>query len=285
MWQVNRIATAVFDAFFSVMESWPGWASLTVLSALTGAIALVAYKYTSNQLAIGRVHNDIRAALLAAKLYKDDIGVTLQAQGKLFSSAAKLFLLSLQPLAVMIVPMVLLLAQMAPRYEWQPLRPGDEITFYAELHEQTPPDVAPVRLDVSTGVTLMLEPARYFGGRFKEHAQRHFVAARLRVDQPGRHVVTLHVADASADKELMASDHVYARMSPIRPGASFWDQVLYAVEQPAGKDDLIQKIWIEPVRPGNTSVFGIEWHWVIWWLILSMIIALLVKPFVNVQMW
>ena len=117
MWQVNRISTTVFDACFAVMESWPGWASLTVLSGLTGVIALVAYKYTSNQRAIGKVHDNIRAALLAAKLFKDDIGVTLRSQGKLFAAAAKLFLLSLQPLAVMIIPMALLLAQMAPRYE------------------------------------------------------------------------------------------------------------------------------------------------------------------------
>jgi hypothetical protein len=124
---VNRITTALFDTLFAVMESWPGWLSLVVLSALTGIIALVVYKYTSNQTAIGRVHDDIRVALLAAKLFKDDLGVTLRSQGKLFGAATRLFLYSLVPLAVMTPPMILLLTQMAPRYEWQPFRPGDEV--------------------------------------------------------------------------------------------------------------------------------------------------------------
>jgi len=285
MWHVNRIATAVFDAFFSVMEPWPGWASLTVLSGLTGVIALFAYKYTSNQRAIGRVHDDIRAALLAAKLFKDDIGVTLRAQGSLFSSAAKLFLLSLQPLAVMIVPMVLLIAQMAPRYEWQPLRSGDEVTLLAELHHAAAASVGPVALETPDGVTLLDKPGRYFAGKYKDQTQRHYVSARVRVDQPGRHVLRLVVGEAAAEKELMVGEREHARMSPIRAGASFWDQVLYAVERPASKPDLIQKIWIQPVRAGHTTVFGLELHWVIWWLILSMVIALLFKPLINVQMW
>jgi hypothetical protein len=48
---------------------------------------------------------------------------------------------------------------------------------------------------------------------------------------------------------------------------------------------VIQTITLEPIRPGKMSLFGLELHWVIWWLILSMAIALLVKPLIKVQMW
>ena len=288
MWHVNRIATSVFDAFFSVMESWPGWASLTVLSALTGVIALIAYKYTSNQQAIGRVHDDIKVALLAAKLFKDNIAVTLRSQGKLFGAATRLFLLSLQPLAVMIVPMVLLLAQMAPRYEWKPLRVGDKVEFYADLQGHAAAAAAgkpPVAIDVPEGVELLAGPTTYLAPRYKDYDEQQCAYARLRVTAPGRHQGTLRVGTTEATKEFAASDRTYARMSPIRAGSSFFDQLLFAVEKPAGKDEVIQEMWIEPVRLGSTPVFGLDWHWVIWWLILSMIIALAVKPFFNVKMW
>lgn len=285
MAHVNRIATAVFDAFFSVMVAWPAWASLFVISALTGVIALLAYKYTSNQDAIHRVHNDIRVSLLAAKLFKDNIRVTLSAQGRLFVSAGKLFLLSLQPLAVMTIPMVLLIAQMAPRYEWQPLRPGDEISLYANVNEKAPEQLADLAIVAPPGVQLLAKPANYFVGAFKDNPQEHYVHARLRVDAPGRYHVTVKAAGASAQKELVVSERPQDRMSPMRPGDNFWDQLLYAVEPPAGESDVIQKIWIEPVRPGVTKLFGIDLHWIIWWLILSMIVALIIKPFLNVQMW
>lgn len=285
MAHVNRIVTAVFDVFFSVMVAWPAWASLLVLSVITGVVALVAYKYTSNQKAIGRVHNDIRVALLAAKLYKDDIGVTLSAQGRLFTSAAKLFFLSLQPLAVMTIPMVLLLAQMAPRYEWQPLRPGDEVSLFAELSDKAPKDLTDLAVEAPDGVELVGAPANYYGGAYKEFPTQHIVHARLRMDAPGRHVVTVRAASTTAPKELVVSDRPQTRMSPIRPGADFWDELLYAVEPPAAEGDIIQKIWIEPVQPGHVALFGLELHWIIWWLILSMIAALIIKPFINVQMW
>lgn len=285
MWQVNRITTALFDGFFAVMESWPGWASLLVLSALTGVIALLAYKYTSNQRAIGKVHDDIRAALLAAKLFKDDIRVTLRAQGKLFTAATKLFLLSLQPLAVMIIPMALLLAQMAPRYEWQPLRVGDEVTLYADLATQDARNTPPIELASGPGVELLEGPITFYGAKFKDFPEVHRVYGRLRVVQNGRLNVTLRSGNVAVAKELMVSDRPHSRMSPIRAGASFWDQLLFAVEKPAAAGEPIQKVWIEPVRPGVMSLFGLKLHWVIWWLILSMIIALLVKPFLKVQLW
>jgi uncharacterized membrane protein (DUF106 family) len=294
---VNRITTALFDTLFAVMESWPGWLSLVVLSALTGIIALLVYKYTSNQTAIGRVHDDIRVALLAAKLFKDDLGVTLRSQGKLFGAATRLFLYSLVPLAVMTPPMILLLTQMAPRYEWQPFRPGDEVKVEVTLRDGTAKELAGVELDAPAGVELLAnpdatgdvepvgKPRRYFAKRYKDFPEKNSLLWHVRVNEPGRHRLEIAVEGEKVIKELTVSDNPHARTSPIRAGASFAEQLLYAVEPPAGKDDVIQTITLEPIRPGKMSLFGLELHWVIWWLILSMAIALLVKPLIKVQMW
>lgn len=282
---VNRISTAVFDAFFSVMVNWPGWLSLTILSGLTGVIALFAYKYTSNQKAIGKVHDDIQAALLTAKLFKDDIGVTLRAQGKLFGAATRLFFLSMQPLAVMIIPMALLIAQMAPRYEWRPLKAGEVVTLHAQLHDGTAAEVAPISLDVPAGVEIVSGPGRYMGKKYKEYPEFNEVAWKLRVTEPGRHTLTIHVGENTATKELVVSENQQERYCPVRAGSGFLDQVLFAVEPPASSGDTIQTITVEPQPAGKTSICGIELHWIIWWMLLSMVIALIVKPFLNVKMW
>ena len=52
-----------------------------------------------------------------------------------------------------------------------------------------------------------------------------------------------------------------------------------------GGVDGIQKSTAEPMPMGKIAILGIDLHWVIWWLILSMIIGLLVKPCLNVTMW
>ena len=53
----------------------PGWLSVTIVSAATGLLLLLVFKYTSNQRAIRRVRDDIQAHLLALTLFKDSTSV------------------------------------------------------------------------------------------------------------------------------------------------------------------------------------------------------------------
>jgi len=47
MWTLNRFATSLFDLIYSPMRSWPAWLSLGIISAITGVVLLIAYRYTS----------------------------------------------------------------------------------------------------------------------------------------------------------------------------------------------------------------------------------------------
>ena len=63
----------------------PGWLSATVVAVVTGVGMLAVFKYTSNQRAIKRARQRIRANLLAIKLFKDSVAVGLRAQaGSMF---------------------------------------------------------------------------------------------------------------------------------------------------------------------------------------------------------
>ena len=284
MWWINRAATVCFDAVFSLMETWPGWLSLLILSGVTGIGALIAYKYTSNQDAIGRVHDDIKVNLLAAKLFKDNLSVTLKSQGRLFWAATRLFGLSMVPLAVMIVPMALLLCQMAQRYEWRPLQPEEMTLLTLELHPGTPEKLEALRLEVNDGVEVEAGPNRMFSKAYKEFPERNAVAWRLRPTESGRHILTVHCNGETVRKELMVSDSLYARVSPLRPDKSFIRQLEYPVEKPAATEATVQSIRAE-FPAGSTPVFGWDVHWIITWLVEAMIIALIFKPFLNVKMW
>ncbi len=285
MWFINRYLTSGFDAVFAFMEGWPGWLSLTVLSAFTGVVALVIYKYTSNQTAISRVHDDIRSSLLAAKLYKDDLGVTLRSQGRLFGAAGRLLLHSLFPLLVMIVPITLLLGQMAPRYEWNPLSVGEEVLLYAELRPGTLDTDPEIGLDVPPGVVVDVGATRHDLNRYKDYPAVDKLCWRLKVTEPVRAPLVVQVGDASAEKMITVSDQRYVKACPVRPGPSILDQLYYAVEPPAGSEDVIQRIELHSVPAGSTPFFGWDVHWAVSWLILSMVFALLAKPIIKVQMW
>ena len=284
MWWLNRYITAAFDAGFSVMESWPGWLSLLVLAAVTGITALLAYRYTSNQAAIGRVRDNMKANLLAVRLFKDDVVVTLRCEGRLFVAAGKLFLLSLQPLAVMIVPMVLLLVQMGLRYEWEPLRPGRAVIVTARLRPALATNAVSVTLEAPAEVKVELaQPKPALPGQ--SSASETLFVWRVRPIEPGRFQLAIHVGGETSLKELVAAENAgpYVRVSRVRPGASLLGQLVSPAETPARSTDSIQDVEVAYHDRRNT-IFGYNLHWLISYFVLSMVMALLAKPFLKVRL-
>ena len=77
---LNAGMNTLFGLLRGPMAAVPAWLSLTVVSAVLGVVLLVLFKYTSNQAAIGRVRDRIKARLLAMKLFKDNIPVVLKSQ-------------------------------------------------------------------------------------------------------------------------------------------------------------------------------------------------------------
>ena len=255
-----------------------------VLSAIFGICALVAYKYTSNQGAITRVHDDIKANLLAIKLFKDNYSVTFKSQMRLFWAALRMFGLSLQPLAVMIIPMVLLIIQMAHRYEWQPLAVGESTLLTVEFKPEVEEVIPDLQLETDESVIIECGPTRAFNQATKKHEPRNAVVWRIRATAPGRHVVNIKAAGESATKELVASANRYARVSPVCAGSGFWDKLLWPVEKPAADDSSIQQISVD-YKNGKTLILGWDIHWIITLMAASMIIAIIIKPFFKVQLW
>ncbi len=107
--------------------SLPAQVALIVISFVAGVLAAVAFRYTSPQSRLKRVANEVRASLLAIRLFRDDLRAVFAAQGTLFKASALRLIYSLPPLLVLIVPFVLLLAQLAMWYEFRPLTPGQQV--------------------------------------------------------------------------------------------------------------------------------------------------------------
>ena len=106
---LNAIANAAGKWLLAPIGVLPGWLSATAVAAVTGVLLLAVFKYTSNQRAIKRVRDDIKAHLLVLKLFKDSALVVVRAQGRVFAGAFWLLVFSLVPMAVMLVPVMLIL--------------------------------------------------------------------------------------------------------------------------------------------------------------------------------
>jgi hypothetical protein len=133
---LNVPANALGRFLLAPIAVLPGWLSATIVSAATGLLLLVVFKYTSNQRAIGRVRDDIKAHLLALKLFRDSTSVTFRAQGRILLGAFRLMVLAIVPMLVMVVPVCLLLGQLALWYQSRPLKIGEEAVVTVKLRDQ-----------------------------------------------------------------------------------------------------------------------------------------------------
>jgi uncharacterized membrane protein (DUF106 family) len=98
---INAIINSLSVPLLNWIGFVPGWLSNTIISAIVGIFFLVVFKYTSNQKAIGRVKDIIKANMLALWLFKESIVVTFKTEAKLFKSSIVLLLYSVKPVLIM----------------------------------------------------------------------------------------------------------------------------------------------------------------------------------------
>ena len=266
---VNPLCTAIGDAVYAGLDRLPIWLGLTVLSIMAGVVMLIAFRYTSNQPAIVRAKDDITANLLALKLYKDDLRVMFRTQVRLLWAILRLQRYVLTPVALMSLPMVLGLGQMGLRYQWRPLRPGETALIRMSLSPEAA-NTEDVTLDPNPGVIIEVGPIPGDG----------VLVWRVRGGEPGRHVLRFRAAGGVLEKEFVV-ERAFKRVSAIRPGREWTDQLFHPAEHPLPPGSPAESIEIQ--YPSVRSwIYGAD-YWVVYFFVISLVAAISLKPVFNVR--
>jgi hypothetical protein len=269
------------NAFANVLGSllypigWlPGWLSAPLVAVLTGVVMLLMFKYTSNQRAIKRTRQNIRANLLAVKLFKDSVRVGLKAQARVVLGAFRLFLLALVPILVMTVPMILLLSQLGVWYQSAPLPVGEETVVTMKLGGEPNAPMPAVELAPTDAVEVLVGP-------FLIPSQRE-VCWYIRARQPGYHRLEFRIDGQTLEKELAVGSGVM-RVSPTRPARNLsMDLLYYPREAPFGGDSTVESISIQyPTRSGWASGAN---NWVIYLFIVSLVAGFSLRGALGVNL-
>lgn len=266
---LNPICTAIGDAVYAPLAPLPVWFGLTLLSVIGGIVMLVAFRFASNQAGIGRAKDDIKANLLALKLFKDEIRVTFQSQWRIMGAILRLQRYVLTPVVLMTLPMLLGLAQMGIRHQWRPLVPGEQ-TIIRMSTTGEPSDLPPITLEPSKGINVEVGPIPGDGE----------LVWRIRATEPGRHVLSFSVGDRMIEKELVVGSG-FERVSAVRCGSAWATQLLHPAEPCLPSDLPIIAIAIR--YPSVDSIIRGANYWVIYLFVISMATALILKPLFKVR--
>jgi uncharacterized membrane protein (DUF106 family) len=270
---LNGLANACALLLLAPIAVLPGWLSATLVAAVTGVLMLLAFKYTSNQDAVKRVRNDIKANVLALSLFRESVIVGLRSQGRILIGAGRLLLLAVVPMLVMFVPMGLLLGQLSVWYQARPLRVGEEAVVTIHLADVPVGDLPEVQLAPCAAIKSTIGPVRV--------PQKQIVCWNVRACEAGYHRLTIEAGGRTFHKEL-AIGNGFMRVSPQRPGWCWTDAVLHPSETPFAVDSAIQAIDIE--YPERRSWVAGSNCWLLYWFTASMVFSFLLRPLLKVNL-
>jgi uncharacterized membrane protein (DUF106 family) len=263
---VNSGLRAVFDVLLAPFRSLPPLVGLLVVSLVVAVLMLLVFKKTSNQRRLEAVKRQIHASLFEIRLFSDDLPAILRAQGEILRHNVRYLGLSLVPMLVMLVPLVLVIAQLQFHYGYRGLRPDEEFLVKVQLKEGQASTRPVATLEAPAGLAVVTPPVWIPSERE--------LAWRLRAEQWGDYDLKLRLDDREYAKTAQVSPLV-RRRSPARLEPTFLNLVLYPAEDPLPAESPVAAIAVGyPEVP--VSVFGwpIGWIWLFFFLSIGFAFAL-----------
>ncbi len=247
-----------------------GMWSLAPLSILIGAVLLWFFGRVSNQKEIREARRRLQACLYELRLFVDEPRLVWRAQIALLRANFRYLALMLYPVVLLTIPMVLIFAALEPFYGKMPLRPGSATVVTIKMAYPLNPSLPPPILQGPPGVSVETPAVRVLGERE--------VSWRIRALRPTAGDLRVVLPTEIIKKSVVSG--TAPRLLSERRVRAIWNLLLHPTEArlPEGAVE-----WIE-VRYPSRSIgwLGLHLHWLVWFFVLSMVTALLLKRTMRV---
>lgn len=246
------------------------WMVLGV-SVIVGLLMVVVFRYTSNQKAIGRAKDRLKAHLLAVRLFQDQLPVVLQSYGNILLGTGAYLRLAFTPFLIAIIPVTFLMIQMDHYLGRMPLQTAQPFLIEARVNDVEALDQIQIHM-----------PDAFVSTAPPVHIPKEKLAVwRVNTTRHGEFDLGFEVGGQTVSKHIVISS-VPARLSPIRLRGMFWERMLFSIEPALPDSSLIQSISIDyPER--NIELMGIKWNWIVLFFIVSLAAGFIFKSVFGIQ--
>jgi len=261
---LNRLLNPAFDLVLRPLQPLGIVASLAVVSLLTAVAVLLVVRAVSDQQALAGIKRQIHADLFEIRLFNDDLRAMLRAELDVLRHNATYLRLSLVPMLWILIPAALAAAQLQSYYAYTGVDIGRPVLVTAQFKPGTQPEA---RLDATAALRIET-PAISLPARNQ-------VVWRIVGTAAGDYELRVRIADAAYTKTIHVSDGL-ARRSPARLTARLLDAFAYPSEAPLPDSAPISMIRVDYPQPG-IQVFGRPVHWMVIYVLLSVVFAVLLR--------
>ena len=245
MWSsVNQVLSAAVGAWLWIFQQLPPLVHFVALALPVTVLALLVYRYASDQKGIHAVKEKMKAYLLETRLFKDDLAVTLRAQGQILKHSSIYAAYALVPMAIMFVPVVLLLIQVESRYAFRPLQPGESTLVEAQVDPRKAMSDIEAQLIVPDGLKIETPALRVDA--------RHSILWRVRAEKPGNYTMRVQLGAHEFSKRVRVGGA--GDISPAIYQANDIRTLTYPLEAALAPESAVSSI--QMTYPRSRAVFA-----------------------------
>lgn len=192
--RINAVLTSIFDLLLKFFDRRTPLYGLCFISIVSGWLLLRLFMLASNKASMEKVKNKITAHILGVALYKHDIVLSFKAIGNMLLANLVYIRASLVPLCVVLIPCILIMAQLNLRYGSRPFAVGEETVFKVFLDKSA--TIYDYSLSVDDGLAIVTPALRI--------ASTGEIDWRIKAVKSGVHTVTLsNIAGQSFTKQFI----------------------------------------------------------------------------------
>lgn len=261
---VNTPLNTVLGWYFLAFSRAPS-IGLVVISILTGIGMLLVLQKVSDPVKIRLAKRRVQAHLLELRMFQDEPRVVWGAQKALLGANARYMGLMLRPALWMTIPLFLLMIRMEAVYGRSPLPVGQEAVVTMSMRTGLAADNPRLSLTPVEGIAVETPPVRALALRQ--------VSWRIRPQATVSGELGLNVGNTTVKKRIEAGGS--QRFVPGLRTGSRW-ATLWHPDEP--RIDAPEVEWIDIEYPGaSVALLGMHAPWLIWFLAISMLSALVLK--------
>ncbi len=269
----NSLVTTCFSLALAPLAGFGAVWGLLAVSIVAGVILVVIYGYISNQSALKRVKKQITAGVYESVLFRHDLRTSLRAQLGMLIGGFRYFALAVPPLIVLLIPSLVILAQLNLRYGARALQPGERAIVTVDIaHEDA---LFTTELLSPTGGVTVTPPLRDLEA---QSVSWRIDASTSDTPPPS---LTLAVNGVHADQDIVIGAQPI--ILPTARYSSPWRQLLYpGASIPESLRSEVRGISVTYPEQ-EIAVAGIKVHWLLFFALVSIASGLVVSKVIGIE--
>ncbi|HTS37002.1 MAG TPA: hypothetical protein VMH04_15115 [Candidatus Solibacter sp.] len=241
------------------------------ISLVIGLLMVIVFGYTSDQKAIHIAKDQLKAHLLALRLFQDQIGVVLRSYARIVVATGTYLRLAFKPLLFVIVPITLLIVQVDRYLGLTPVQAGHAFLIKARLADDSILNDAALQLPEGLSATA---PAVHVPAENE-------IAWRVVAARDGKFNVSIEAPNQKVSKSLVVGPGL-PRLSEIRLRGRLWERLFVSAEPALPAGGTIESVEVQyPAR--DIAFAGLAWNWIWLFFVLSLIAGFIFKSILGIE--